>query len=65
MGFFFNNDQIPEMPEEDMEWKKMVFRAVFNHIPHKIGFVDTKINFLYLLLAVIIAFLAILCTKVG
>lgn len=64
---FFNSifptNRLPQKPETQKEQISLLWDMVCNHMLHRLSWQDIKINFILLLLALIIAFLAVLCTR--
>lgn len=50
--------ETPDKPTKEKEQISMLWDAVWNHLPHQLNFMDTKINF-------ILAFMALLMALVG
>lgn len=54
----FKKRQLPEMPKNPTERNKMIWKALYNEIPHRFELQDMKLNFTLVLVALILAAIA-------
>jgi len=52
--------ETPEKPEEEKAQISMLWDAVWNHIPHQLAFIDTKFNFVFVFMGLVLALLGII-----
>ena len=56
---------IPEKPETMEEKIDMIWKALFNDIPHQLAWQDNKISFVLTLMAITLAFSGIIATMLA
>jgi len=53
------NHQTPKKPDKQKDQISMLWDAVYNHIFHRLNFIDLEIKFILVFLALILTFLGI------
>jgi len=51
---------IPDMPEDEKEQIKMVWSAVFNHLPHRLWSIEFKQRFVLVIVGLILALVGVM-----
>ena len=54
---------MPDKPEREDEQISMLWDAVYNHIPHRLDFLNVKINFILAFIALVLALLGVIILK--
>jgi len=59
----FNGNNIPKKPKLQKDQIEQLWDAAFNHLPTRIRWIDTKLNFVLVFLGILMALIALMLVK--